>query len=84
MNANNRAVLRLRNLHYAACLCHLSVRRLDVDWTPPEISLMHRQGISWAEIGELVGQRSRAVTADTYSHALVDSREIDRAALLNA
>ena len=45
---------------------------------------MHRQGISWAEIGELVGQRSRAVTADTYSHALVDSREIDRAALLNA
>jgi hypothetical protein len=39
--------------------------------------------LSWAEIGELVGQRSRVVTADTYSHALVDPREIDRAALLS-
>jgi len=46
------------------------------------ISLLHKQGVSWAEIGELVGQRSRIVTADTYSHALVDPREIDRAALL--
>ena len=45
---------------------------------------MHGQGISWAEIGELVGQRSRVVTADTYSHVLVDPREIDRAALLEA
>jgi integrase len=47
------------------------------------ISLMHRQGLSWAEIGELVGQRSRAVTADTYSHALIDPREIDRGPLLS-
>jgi integrase len=30
------------------------------------ISLLHKRGVSWAEIGELVGQRSRAVTADTY------------------
>ena len=47
------------------------------------ISLLHKQGLSWAEIGELVGQRSRAVTADTYSHVLIDAREIDRAALLS-
>jgi integrase len=46
------------------------------------ISLLHKQGLSWAEIGELAGQRSRVVTADTYSHALVEPREIDRTALL--
>jgi integrase len=46
------------------------------------ISLWHRQGVSWAEIGEHVGQRSRVVTADTYTHALIDNREIDRTGLL--
>jgi integrase len=46
------------------------------------ISLLHRQGHSWAEIGERVGQRSKIVTADRYTHALVDYREIDRAKLL--
>lgn len=46
------------------------------------ISLLHRQGVSWAEIGERVGQRSKIVTADRYSHALVDYREIDRAKVL--
>jgi hypothetical protein len=43
---------------------------------------MHKAGITWAEIGDLVGQRSRLVTADTYSHVLLDSREVDRGALL--
>jgi integrase len=46
------------------------------------ISLLHVQGVSWAEIGERVGQRSRLVTADRYTHALVDYREVDRAKLL--
>jgi integrase len=46
------------------------------------ISLLHRQGRSWAEIGELVGQRSRVVTAGRYTHALIDYREVDRATLL--
>jgi len=46
------------------------------------ISLLHRDGRSWAEIGELVGQRSRLVTADTYTHAMFDYREVDRAKLL--
>jgi integrase len=41
------------------------------------ISLLHHQGRSWAEIGALVGQRSKLVTADRYSHALIDYREID-------
>ncbi len=42
------------------------------------ISLLHWQGVSWADIGDRVGQRSKVVTADRYSHALVDYREIDR------
>lgn len=46
------------------------------------ISLLHRQGCSWAEIGEQVGQRSKIVTADRYTHALIDYREVDRAKLL--
>lgn len=46
------------------------------------ISLLHRQGVSWAEIGDRVGQRSRIVTADTYTHVLIDGREVDRAKLL--
>lgn len=44
--------------------------------------LLHHGGESWAEIGAKVGQRNLSVTADTYSHALFDYREIDRAKLL--
>src|SRR4051794_15124306 len=56
-------------------------------WSPHDlrhrrISLLHRQGRTWAEIGALVGQRSLKVTSDTYTHVLVDSRELDYAALL--
>jgi integrase len=47
------------------------------------ISLLHRQGLSWAGIGDRVGQRSRIITADRYTHALVDYGEIDRAKLLD-
>lgn len=46
------------------------------------ISLLHRQGVDWATIGARVGQRSKLVTADRYSHALIDAREIDRAKML--
>ena len=41
------------------------------------ISLLHRQGRSWADIGAFVGQRSLRVTADTYTHVLFDGREVD-------
>lgn len=47
------------------------------------ISLLHRHGVSWAEIGERVGQQSKLVTADTYTHALIDSSEVDRRKLLD-
>jgi integrase len=45
------------------------------------ISLLHRQGRTWAEIGRFVGQRKLSVTADTYTHVLVD-HELDYAELL--
>jgi hypothetical protein len=39
-------------------------------------------GIPWARIGEHVGQRNLAVTANTYSHVLADETELDYAELL--
>jgi integrase len=46
------------------------------------ISQLHLSGVPWARIGEHVGQRSLRVTADTYSHVLVDEAELDYAQLL--
>ncbi len=47
------------------------------------ISLLHLRGMPWARIGALVGQRNLAVTANTYSHVLLDERELDYGALLS-
>lgn len=46
------------------------------------VSLLHLQGIPWARIGEWVGQRNLAVTANTYTHVLTDETELDYAALI--
>jgi integrase len=46
------------------------------------ISLMHLGGVPWATIGQAVGQRDLAVTANTYSHVLTDECELDYAGLL--
>ncbi len=46
------------------------------------ISLMHLGGVPWARIGEHVGQRDLAVTANTYTHVLPDEHELDYAELL--
>jgi integrase len=46
------------------------------------ISLLHRQGRSWAEIARFVGQRKLSLTADTYTHVLSDGRELDYERLL--
>jgi integrase len=48
------------------------------------ISLLHLRGMPWARIGEQVGQRNLAVTANTYTHVLTDERELDYRALLSA
>lgn len=47
------------------------------------VSLLHAAGVPWARIGEAVGQRSIAVTADTYSHVLIDETELDYPSLLH-
>jgi integrase len=47
------------------------------------ISLLHLGGVPWARIGERMGQRNLAVTANTYTHVLVDETEIDYAELLS-
>lgn len=41
------------------------------------ISLLHRQGVDWARIGQRVGQRNLATTANRYTHALIDPREVN-------
>jgi len=48
------------------------------------ISLLHLRGLPWARIGEWVGQRNLAVTADTYRHVLTDETELDYELLLAA
>jgi integrase len=58
-------------------------------WSPHDlrhrrISLWHRQGETWAVIGSRVGQRSLSVTADTYTHVLLDDRELDHTVLVGA
>lgn len=45
-------------------------------------SLDHLRGEPWARIGERVGQRNLAVTANTYTHVLTDETELDYEALL--
>jgi integrase len=46
------------------------------------ISLLHLRGVPWARIGEFVGQRNLAVTANTHSHVLIDEAEVDYAGLV--
>jgi hypothetical protein len=41
-----------------------------------------RQGKSWAEIGRFVGQRKLSVTADVYTHVMIEAREVDYADLI--
>jgi integrase len=46
------------------------------------VSLLHLRGVPWARIGEQVGQRNLAVTANTYTHVLADEAELDYAQLV--
>lgn len=45
-------------------------------------SLLHLAGVPRARIGEHVGRRNLAVTADTYGHVLANEAELDYAELL--
>jgi len=42
---------------------------------------LHLRGVPWVRIGEQVGQRDLAVTANTYSHVMLDEGEVDYAGL---
>jgi integrase len=58
-------------------------------WSPHDlrhrrISLLHLRGEPWARIGEFVGRRNLAVTANTYTHVLTDEGELDYGELLRA
>ena len=46
------------------------------------VSLLHLGGMPWARIGELVGHDDLVTTARTYTHVVVDERELDYAQLL--
>lgn len=48
------------------------------------ISVLHKQGKTWAEIARLVDHRKMSITADTYTHVLIDAREVDYSELLTA
>jgi integrase len=47
------------------------------------VSLLHLGGMPWARIGELVGHDDLVTTAGTYTHVVVDERELDYAELLS-
>jgi integrase len=73
---------RLRTAIARACKAAAIPTFSPHDLRHRRISLLHRQGRTWAEIGQFVGQRKLSVTSDTYTHVLNDGREVDLSALL--
>jgi integrase len=72
---------RLRTAITRACTATGTPLFSPHDLRHRRISLWHRSGVPWAQIGQWVGQRSLAVAADTYTHVLADDAELDRFAL---
>jgi integrase len=75
---------RLRTAIARACIAAGVPAFSPHDLRHRRISLLHLSGVPWARIGEHVGQRNLAVTANTYTHVLVDESEIDYGALLSS
>jgi integrase len=73
---------RLRTAIVRACKAAAVPPFSPHDLRHRRISLLHRQGRTWAEVGAFVGQRKLSVTSDVYTHVLSDGREVDLAALL--
>lgn len=74
---------RLRTAIARACIAAGVPAFSPHDLRHGRIKLEHLRGKPWARIGEFVGQRNLAVTANTYTHVLVDEIEIDYAILLS-
>jgi integrase len=72
---------RLRTAIGRACIAAGVPRFSPHDLRHRRISPRHLAGDPWARIGEDVGQRDLAVTANTYTHVLTDETEIDYAGL---
>jgi integrase len=77
------AATRLRTAINRACRAAAVPLFSPHDLRHRRISLMHLGGVPWARIGEAMGQRSLAVTADVYSHVLSDERELPYAEFLS-
>jgi integrase len=73
---------RLRTAISRACIASGVPVFSPHDLRHRRISLLHLGGVPRARIGEHVGQRDLAVTANTYSHVLADERELDYSALI--
>jgi integrase len=48
------------------------------------VSLLHLAGVPWARIGEQVGHDDLVTTARTYTHVVVDERELDYVTFLGS
>ncbi|MBA2741176.1 MAG: tyrosine-type recombinase/integrase [Actinobacteria bacterium] len=68
---------RLRTAIARACIAAGVPAFSPHDLRHRRISLDHLRGVPWAKIGELVGQRNLAVTANTYTHVLTDEQEVE-------
>lgn len=73
---------RLRTAISRACTASGTPTFSPHDLRHRRISLLHLGGVAWARIGEAVGQRDLAVTANTYTHVLTDEAELDYPELL--
>jgi integrase len=68
---------RLRTAIGRACIAAGIPSFSPHDLRHRRISLEHLRGVPWARIGEKVGHRNLAVTANTYTHVLSDETEVD-------
>jgi integrase len=73
---------RFRTAITRACVASGTPAFSPHDLRHRRISLLHLAGVPWARIGEHVGQRNLAVTANTYTHVLADEVELDYSELL--
>jgi integrase len=74
---------RLRTALTRACTAANVPRFSPHDLRHRRVSLLHLRGMPWARIGEIVGHDDLVTTARTYTHVVVDEREIDYAAVLS-
>lgn len=52
------------------------------DFRRRRVTLLHYRGVPWRDIGDHVGQRNIATTANVYTLSMSDWREVEYAALL--